>query len=30
VPLDHARDAIMIALGRSKERAVKVALEATK
>ncbi|HEX6791028.1 MAG TPA: zinc-binding dehydrogenase [Candidatus Krumholzibacteria bacterium] len=29
VPLDRARDAVMIALGRSKERAVKVALEAS-
>jgi threonine dehydrogenase-like Zn-dependent dehydrogenase len=28
VPLDRARDAVMIALGRSKERAVKVALQA--
>lgn len=29
VPLAHARDAIMIALGRSRERAVKVAIDST-
>jgi threonine dehydrogenase-like Zn-dependent dehydrogenase len=28
VPLDHARDAVMIALGRSKQHAVKVAIQA--
>lgn len=30
VPLENARDAVMIALGRSKERAVKVAIESSK
>jgi threonine dehydrogenase-like Zn-dependent dehydrogenase len=29
VPLDHARDAVMIALGRSRERAVKVAIQSS-
>lgn len=28
IPLHHARDAVMVALGRSRERAVKVAIEA--
>lgn len=30
IPLENARDAILIALGRSKQRAVKVAIEASK